>query len=42
GDPPRPEVRNLELPRNYAFPGHQPVLISIQARQRFLAAGSCR
>ncbi|CAF0778179.1 unnamed protein product [Rotaria sp. Silwood1] len=24
GDPPRPEVRNLELPRNYAFPGHQP------------------
>ncbi|CAM2721391.1 unnamed protein product [Rotaria socialis] len=24
GDPPRPEVRNLELPRAYAFPGHQP------------------
>ncbi|CAF4722034.1 unnamed protein product, partial [Rotaria magnacalcarata] len=24
GDPPRPEVRNLEIPRAYAFPGHQP------------------
>ncbi|CAF0783923.1 unnamed protein product [Adineta steineri] len=24
GEPPRPEVRNLQLPRSYAFPGHQP------------------
>ncbi|CAF1215641.1 unnamed protein product [Adineta ricciae] len=24
GDPPRPEVRHLELPRTSAFPGHQP------------------